>query len=209
MRIEQNNQYLTLYGNTQKKTENTSKNAQTFYESIPEETATETVNDKSTLSPLYAYTKFNNLTPTETDDTENIDTEISDTDAKWEAMDNLLKKLGINGKVSEMNVQTVPQNLSMYYIETEDDSKNMLILEFENGELLFTETDKNSKDLFYDYEINRTFLGLADDKLSVDELKKIFAKYFNVNELKDLILEFSDSKKDYSLNPSIENKVSI
>lgn len=107
-----------------------------------------------------------------------------------EKMNNLLKKLGIDGEVANMTSETVPQNYSMYYIECKGDLKNMLVIEFENEELSFIETDQSSDKLFDTYDRVRTSLGMDNGKLSVEQLKKVFADYFNVDELKDFIWGF-------------------
>lgn len=174
-------------------------------------------NEKLGSSPLLQFKMFNNniisqlgtginTQPAKTENDNDIETiEAMDTqfaeelNAKRKSMNALLKKMGINGEVSEISKETVPQNYTMYYIETKDDIKNMLTIEFENGELMFIETEENRKDLFYAYEKARTSLGLDKGKLGVDELKKIFAKYFNVDELKDFILELSNPDKKLNL----------
>jgi len=123
---------------------------------------------------------------------------VEEDNAKIEEMNNLLKKMGINGKVAEYSRQMVPQNYASYYIETEGDAKNLFILELENGELIFTETNQ-SRERLYDLFIEaQTSLGL-NEKLSIKMLKEAFAKFFNVPELKDFILEFSGMKRDYAL----------
>lgn len=117
--------------------------------------------------------------------------------AKKEAMNDLLKKLGINGEITSWGMQTVPNNYTTYYVETEGNAKNLFILELENGETLFTETERDvkSRDSAQEFaELHRELFGMGKGepmKLSINELKKLFAKFFNVDELKDLILSFT------------------
>jgi len=117
-------------------------------------------------------------------------------EAKQEAMNALLKKLEINGQVAGFSMQTVPNFRVEYLIVTEGDAKNLFILELENGELLFAEIDG---DYYGNGETARKFAEFQYElfgparKLSVDEMKELYAKFLNIDKLKDFLLEFSHS----------------
>lgn len=207
MRIEQNNQYFIQYTGLGAKSKSISKK-----DAVPNflgDLAIES-DEKLECSPLSQFKMANNnITPQLgvsankqiTDDELSVENDdglasMAILDEKRAVMNNLLKKLGIDGQVNTISMETVPQDYTMYYIETnESDAKNILVIEFENGELGFIETDQDKDTLFYSYHRARTSLGMDNGKLSVDKLKEIFAKYFEVDELKDFILEFSGSEK--------------
>jgi len=112
-------------------------------------------------------------------------------DRKIKEMENTLKKLGINGKLTRSSMQSVPQNFTMHYIEMADANKpNMVIIELENGEFVFEETSLDGESCFNSLG---DFLNTAKTKLSAEEMKKMFAEFFNVDKLKNLFDEFLES----------------
>lgn len=141
---------------------------------------------------------------------EAIENEAIERDVKkWNQMNNLLEKLGINGKLVEHRWQGVPQEYSAYYIKMENSDKNMIVFEFENGEMDFIETDLSQKEIQNLELAAKRALGVNskfDSKLSVAELKKAVAKFFNVDTLKDFLFEFldEDTIKDFISKYSAE-----
>lgn len=213
MRIGQNNLYFTQYTGLGAKSNILSEN-------LTIESA-EMSDEKSETSPAFYSTRINNNimaqlgagTNTQTDgnlfskekygtaeNSEDINSEdLEDSkkiDNKMKTINKLLEKLGINGKVTACSVETVPQNYTTYYIETEGSAKNIAVLELENGELMFAETDLNEKNLSFLFGEARASLGLNSGKLSVEALKKAFAEFFGTEELRDFILEFSGMKRN-------------
>lgn len=216
MRIGQNNQYLTQYVNSESKNLSKKDTSQIFSIDLAKKSSEES-NKKLGSSPFFQFISARSNTIPQSENIQTTSSNISaenDTDIeidedmeefnkcmeelgkKRTAMNNLLEKFGINGQVRGISETFVPNHYSMYYIETEDDTKNLFIIELENGKFVFTETEQTENEvrkLLHEkiYEL----LGPCDlsnpVKLSVDELKKMFAKIFNVDELKDFILEFS------------------
>ena len=119
----------------------------------------------------------------------------SDHDIYYSKMNNIIKKLGINGNTISISKESIPQNYTSYYIEIENSAKNMVIYELENGALVFTETTLDPNTLQTKFGEARYDLGLNDGKLDVDDLKKALAAFYDVEELKDLFKEFFVSKE--------------
>ncbi len=217
MRIETNNFYFNQYAGL-------GATSKAFSNSLPEQTD-EKESETQKTSPVFNFTRvesgsMNFRTELNTkyigkglstdylkvlenkEDTDAIDTAFFKKDKedneRMEEMNTLLKKMGIDGKVAEYSRQMIPQNYASYYIETEGDAENLFILELENGELMFTETNQSREQLYDLFSEAQTALGL-NEKLSIKMLKEAFAKFFDIPELKDFILEFSGMKRDYSL----------
>jgi hypothetical protein len=88
-------------------------------------------------------------------------------------------------------METYPQSFSIHYVELEGGGGNIVVFEFENGELSFLETEQDSKTLFNQFMRDKALWGMVDGvlnngKLSVVRLKSVLAKHFGAESLKDL-----------------------
>ncbi|HHX62160.1 MAG TPA: hypothetical protein GX707_15840 [Epulopiscium sp.] len=210
MRIENNRQYFAQNTGLGTKLKiNTEKDVAQIY-SRDTVIKPNVKNDSLESSPLRHFTRANNnmlklggeskihtigneLVVENDDDMEtNADLEIIN--AKRTKMNNLLQKMGVKGQLTAVSHETVPQNYTTYYVEAEGDAKNLFIIELENGEFIFTETNHDDRTLTKSFGESRySLIGIDEGKLSVDELKKAFASFFDIDQLKDFSLEFLGS----------------
>lgn len=146
------------------------------------------------MSPFSNFMFVKNNISNEADD---VDAEAvyAEIDDKMNKMEEFLKRLRIDGRVKEALVIDGRNSYTMYYIETNENSKNMVIIEFENGELSYAPVEESGDDCLNNFQ-RSTGLLLGKRKFSVDELKKAFAEHFNVDELNDFIYDFLFQKKE-------------
>lgn len=114
---------------------------------------------------------------------------------KKEIMKGVLEKHGIKGEITSMAVAHEPGAYAAeYYVETEGDGKNLLILELEDGELVFAETDRrmsgsreDANAWAWDFAVlSHELYGERQHDLSKDELKHLYATFLGADEMKDV-----------------------
>jgi hypothetical protein len=67
------------------------------------------------------------------------------------------------------------------------------VFEFSKGKYSFAETDKSAE--YISENLYKTTSGYDCRDLTIDDLKNMYAQFFNVDEFKDLIYEFLSSKE--------------
>lgn len=216
MKIEQNNRYLTHYTGIGAKAKATGKEADALSANVVSESSGKIyqgLGRTQFASPVRVNT---NVIPQLIQEAKVTSSDSSSVEvdedivamhaanlkidlAKIEAMNDLLKKYGIDGQVTMSSMQTVPQDFAIHYIEIARSSTNLVVIELENGELVFTETEKDAKSFFDDFEKDFNLNGingkLRNGKLSTDELKRILAEYFDVDKLKAFPSEYQKTDK--------------
>ena len=184
MRIDNSNQSLILQKGLGTNASLTAKNLFSDIKTKPTE------NSQLTNSqPLPPCTRVlnNNLisnipkstVPCRYEDTETLHARgLEETMARWDWMDdNLFRKFGINGKVTGMRVQTIPQHFTIFHIETNNpNDKNKVIIQIGNGEFMVGGVPKgvDLNDLF---NFINMFLEFNENRLSDSEMRRIFEDY--------------------------------
>lgn len=213
MKIEQNTQYYAQRIGVALKPNNDMENNQTnnFEKDLTQKTMSRTIGAAQSAALFYPAKAVKNFaTPPNIsskiqsvmegkpeESVSEVDDDLLVLEQKTLSMERLLKKLGINGEIVESARETVPQCYSMFFVEVEGDSPNIVIIEFENGDLMFTEAECDrcpTEDVLG--KALAKYVGIDGRKLSVAELKEFFAKFYNVEELKNLLWVYPSTDKD-------------
>ncbi len=108
-----------------------------------------------------------------------VQNEIID-NKKIEDLNNSLEKMGIMGKVSESSFARIPNNYSMFYVETPD-GKNIVLMQLESGKYMVSKSPLRAQNFLDSWGIFCRDNGVDNEKKSEDALAKYFRKFMGTN----------------------------
>ena len=119
-------------------------------------------------------------------------------ETKTREMNELLKRMHINGEVTSlMNFGGTPghDNLAFdkYFVNREGNSKNLIIFDFGHGRLRFVEVDYNDpSEYLEEFERALGFLSSNGDAVSDERQQAAIARFFGSDSLKCLLTELRE-----------------